>query len=598
MYRRVAVALTICAALLPLPSLAALVSEAAQGHGEAEERKGKPRPGKPEGTLPNLDDIRNESQIERDAPPPIPSTIRSKKNEGKPWDGRRVGDPGVLGVNRTERGSAGSNSITTLARNSRTRRAHARGRMHAPPPMPDNQFVQNFFTWALLRSPSPNETTHWYDQLRIAYVQGQTSLKLAAIELGRTLFESAEYASPPRNPHQYVYDLYKTYLMREPDTGGWTMWEGLVVSHGREYVRRGFEESGEFATIIANLTPNGSASSNAASLISARVDPRNQPGNGMLTRDATWSLPLLSLPGRAGLDLGLVLSYSSQVWTLSDPYIYFDEDNGFPSPGFRLGFPTVQLKMFDAQTARNAYVFITGSGHRVELRQVGTSNLYDAAGSSYLRLTENGTTLLVHSTDGTKLSFSEANGEYRCVEIKDRNGNYIGVNYNALGQITNITDTLGRVITFNYDSNANLLSITQMWGPQTMHTWATFGWTSHPVQPSFGSLKVVGMANNAVLPLLMQVGLPDGTRYNFDYTSAAQVSVIRRYRDDNTQPFYTVYQYESITNDCPRLNQTRMAAENWTSLNGVPGEVTTYFAVDPDGACRMTAPDNTIYKEY
>lgn len=29
-----------------------------------------------------------------------------------------------------------------------------------------------------------------------------------------------------------------------------------------------------------------------------------------------------------------------------------------------------------------------------------------------------------------------------------------------------------------------------------------------------------------------------------------------------------------------------------------PGEVATYFAVDPDGACRMTAADGTIYKEY
>jgi hypothetical protein len=94
----------------------------------------------------------------------------------------------------------------------------------------------------------------------------------------------------------------------------------------------------------------------------------------MLTRDANWSLPLLSLPGRAGLDLGLVLSYSSQVWTVSDPYIYFDEDNGFPSPGFRLGFPTVQRKIFDVQTAKNAYLFITGSGRRVEIRLLSAVN--------------------------------------------------------------------------------------------------------------------------------------------------------------------------------------------------------------------------------
>ena len=385
--------------------------------------------------------------------------------------------------------------------------------------------------------------------------------------------------------------------MRDPDPGGWAMWEGLVPTHGREYVRRGFEESGEFATLTANITTSGSPSSNAASLISARVDPRNQPGRGMLSRDATWSVPLLSLPGRAGLDLGLALSYSSMVWTRSGPYIYFDEDNGFPSPGFRLGFPTVQRKVFDVQTAKNAYLLISGNGQRVELRQVGTSNIYDAADSSYLRLTEDGAVLRVHSTDGTRLSFTEVNGEYRCTEVKDRNGNYLTINNNALGQINTITDTLGRVITFSYDNYNNPISITQMWGGQP-HTWATFGWDSHTMQSSFGSLRVVGTANNAVLPVLKQVGLPDTDRYEFEYTNAAQVSVIRRYRSDETQPFSNVFQYESSSTDCPRLSQSRVAAENWTSLNGVPEEVTTYFAVDPDGACRLTAPDGTIYKEY
>ena len=60
----------------------------------------------------------------------------------------------------------------------------------------------------------------------------------------------------------------------------------------------------------------------------------NQPGGGLLTRSAQWSLPILALPGRAGLDLGLSLSYPSLVWTGSGPYIYFDEDRAFPGPGF------------------------------------------------------------------------------------------------------------------------------------------------------------------------------------------------------------------------------------------------------------------------
>lgn len=464
--------------------------------------------------------------------------------------------------------------------------------------MTDDAFIQSFFTWAVLRSPDATETTFWDDQLRRGYAHSQSALILAAVELGKTLFESAEYAGRNRDNHWYVYDLYKTYLMRDPDAGGWAAWEGLVPSIGRESVRRGFEDSGEFANLMATMTPNGGVSSNPASLITARVDPRNQAANGMLTRDAVWSLPIVTLPGRSGLDLGLALSYSSMVWTRSGPYIHFDEDNGFPSAGFRLDFPTLQRRVFDAQTNANSHLLITSAGHRVELRQVGASSVYEAGDSSYLQLTDGAAwQKVLRSTDGTQMTYQEFNNEWRCIQVKDRNGNYLTVNRNGLGQITTIIDTLGRTITFNYDTNANLTSITQVWNGQTF-TWATFGWGTQNVQPSFGTLRVVGIASGATIPVITQVNLADGSRYNFEYNTSGQASVIRKYRSDNVQSLYTVYQYESTTTDCPRLSQARVWAENWTGINGVPAEVTTYFAVDGDGACRMTAPDGTIYKEY
>ncbi|HEU4930536.1 MAG TPA: DUF4214 domain-containing protein, partial [Pyrinomonadaceae bacterium] len=273
---RLILSFTICASLLSVPGVS-LLSEASQGQGQGAGRDARPRPKKPEGTLPDLEEVKKESNVEHEAPPPIPSTVRAKRNEGKPWDGRRVGDP--------EPPQRQHDHATVIEK--RTRRAHARRRVSPPTAVPDDQFVQNFFTWALIRSGSSSESTYWYDQLRVAYGQGQESLKLAAIELGRTLFESAEYAARNRDNHWYVYDLYKAYLMREPDAGGWVTWEATAATNGREYVRRGFEESTEFATLLAGMTPNGSATSVAASLISARVDPRNQPGHGMMTRDAS-----------------------------------------------------------------------------------------------------------------------------------------------------------------------------------------------------------------------------------------------------------------------------------------------------------------------
>jgi YD repeat-containing protein len=581
---RIVLPLTLCLSLLLVQNAWVVIkSVSAQGQNQSSNREGRPRPGKPEADLPDLEDIQNESTREREPEPPIPSTIRSPKVPLEPWDGKRVGDPGTQG----ELGQA----------KNRIRRAHASRRALTPPSVLDDQFIANFFSWALVRSATANESTFWKDQLRVAYAQGQTSLKLAAVELGKTLFESAEYAARNRTDHWYIYDLYKTFLMREPDASGWAYWDGKVGVIGRENVRRGFEDSLEFAGILANVVPNGSATANAASLISARVNPKNQPGNGMLTRDGTWSVPLLSLPGRAGLDLGLGLSYSSMVWTRSGPYIHFDEDNGFPSPGFRLGFPVVQRKVFDAQTAKNSFLFITAGGRRVDLRQVGTSNIYLAGDSSYLKLTDNGATLLVHSTDGTKLSFTEIDNEFRCVEVKDRNGNYITVNHNALGRITTIADTLGRVINFNYDANQNLLSITQSWNGQPSHQWVGFSWGTRNMQASFSGAAVIGPKNGTVLPVITGVTLNDTSQVTFDYNNSLQVFLITD-KFGALQRSATTFTYETPGSDVPRLTDSRISAHNWTGINGVPSQVITTYSVAGDGACVMTAPDGTIYKQY
>jgi YD repeat-containing protein len=584
---RIILALMICASLLLVPN-APLVdnSASAQGQNQSSNREGRPRPGKPEGSLPDLEEVQNVSHLEREPAAPGASTMRSPKVPLQPWNGKRVGDPGT-------RGELG----LSRARTGRTRRAHASKSAVAPPTVPDDQFITNFFTYAVLRAPAAAELTFWKDQLRVAHGQGPESLKLAAVELGKTLFESAEYATPERTAEQYVHDLYRTYLMRAPDSGGWAHWTGDVGNVGRENVRRAFEECSEFAAILASIVPNGSPTSNPTSLISARLNPKNQPGNGMLTRDGTWSVSLVSLPGRAGLDLGLGLSYSSAVWTRSGPYIHFDEDNGFPSPGFRLGFPVVQRRVFDAQTAKNSFLFITAAGRRVELRQVGTSNIYESGDSSYLQLIDNSPTLVVRSTDGTQLSFVEINNEYSCTQIKDRNGNYIWVNHNALGRITAVTDTLGRVINFNYDSNANLLSLTQTWNGQPSHQWVAFNWGTRTMQSSFSEAAVIGPKNGTLLPVITGVTLNDTSQVTFDYSNSLQVYLIRDYFG-TLQRSETTFTYETPGSDVPRLTDSRISAHNWTGINGVPSQVITTYSVAGDGACVMTAPDGTIYKQY
>lgn len=153
---RIILSFIICTSLLLLPGIS-LLSEASQSQDQGAAHNARPRHKKPEGILPNLEHVKNESNVEREAPPPIPSTMRAKRNEGKPWDGRRVGDPG------TQQRPMDQPDVARL-----TRRAHARRRV-SPSPLYEAQFIQNFFSFALLRSATAEETLYWNDLLRAGY---------------------------------------------------------------------------------------------------------------------------------------------------------------------------------------------------------------------------------------------------------------------------------------------------------------------------------------------------------------------------------------------------------------------------------------------
>jgi YD repeat-containing protein len=340
----------------------------------------------------------------------------------------------------------------------------------------------------------------------------------------------------------------------------------------------------------------------------ARLDPANRTGESgvdLRSGNYNWSLPLVSLPGRSGLDLGLGLVYNSRVWTKSGSSIMFDADHGTPSPGFRLGFPVIQPRYYNAQTQKNAYLLVTPSGAHVELRQTATPNVYESGDSSYLQLTENGIGLILRPTDGSQMMFTWQNGEYQCVEVKDRNGNYITIAYDSLGQLQTVRDTLAREINFVYDSNQNLNKITQVRNG-VEHVWASFGWGQQTIQTNFAGLSVIGLANGSTIPVLTQVGLADGSLYRFDYTTWGQVNRISRYTltsdtppaspqfpNDYTIRAYTAYflRFDNAADtDSPRVQARSDWAEYW---NG-GAEASTSYSYDPSGAWgQMITPDGT-----
>ncbi|MGH9852319.1 MAG: RHS repeat domain-containing protein [Blastocatellia bacterium] len=348
-------------------------------------------------------------------------------------------------------------------------------------------------------------------------------------------------------------------------------------------------------------------------LAMALLDPNNRkgtPGEDLLSRNFHWSLPLLSLPGRAGLDLGFGISLNSLTWTRVGNTMQFDPDWGEPTPGFRLGFPRIPRFFFNPQAGVSAYLLILSSGRHVELRQTGT-NIYEAFDSSYLHLTYNPSdaTLTLRSTDGTQLKFEYQADEYKCTQIKDRNGNYITINYGAgfaSDQISTIVDTLGRTITFNYDGYATVTSITQTWSGQT-HTWATFAYGTQTIQTNFPGLTLSGASNGSVMSVLKRVGLADGSVYSFEYNTYCQVKTIRRYAPNTSNPAsfpndyfqraYTTYNLPDNTgpaqSDCPRFTTRTDWAYEWNS-----GVTSTFAPATPNWAWgEVTMPDGTVYKE-
>src|ERR1051325_10919774 len=130
--------------------------------------------------------------------------------------------------------------------------------------------------------------------------------------------------------------------------------------------------------------------------------------------------------------------------------------------------------------------------------------------------------MLLRTSDGTQFSFTQVsvNSEFRCTQIKDRNGNYISATYNTTnGHLLTITDTLGRVITFVYDGSANLTSIRQTWAG-VAHDWATFSYGQVYVAPAFGGGLAINGPNNNNTTVLTQVNLHDGNYFTFNYNTA------------------------------------------------------------------------------
>jgi RHS repeat-associated protein len=206
-------------------------------------------------------------------------------------------------------------------------------------------------------------------------------------------------------------------------------------------------------------------------------DPGNRVGDppaapvdgGAGSGNFQFVAPIYSSPGR-GLSVSLNAVYNSRLWNKANPQISYDNDRGWPAPGFALGFGKMLgmginsgCMLVDADGTRHSY---TGSIQFFSWGTIGTMRTTDGSFIDYTYQTDtNGLITFASATlpNGTVITYG-ANGPGGVfpTSITDPNGNFIAITYvnNSGPRIQTVTDTLGRVITFHYDGNNLLTAIT------------------------------------------------------------------------------------------------------------------------------------------
>ncbi len=239
---------------------------------------------------------------------------------------------------------------------------------------------------------------------------------------------------------------------------------------------KGTRDQEKSALQVANLLPDDGW--NNGNFTSAD-DPGNQTGDspggpaddGAGNGNFQISAPVVSLPGR-GIDIALNLNYNSRVWNKAGNELKYDIGYDEPAPGWSLGFGKIEFMgsnggcmLVDADGTRHGY---TGSvtswpsgmsftGHTADgtFIDYGCHYNYGNYASGWAKL-PNGTHI-------TYSSITANEGHIQPTQIIDAQGNYLTITYrgtttgNAL--IETVTDTLGRIITFHYDSLDRLIYV-------------------------------------------------------------------------------------------------------------------------------------------
>ncbi|MFN8003432.1 MAG: hypothetical protein U0X75_20730 [Acidobacteriota bacterium] len=352
------------------------------------------------------------------------------------------------------------------------------------------------------------------------------------------------------------------------------------------------DSDNELRCVSDAIDPTGKSQYPAGSLPLQAADPTTgQSAVGgisadLVNRQFNFTAPVLALAGRAGLGLGLALSYSSKVWIQAANTMVFNADRGYPAPGWRLGFGAIQIKDLSGSyansvTGKQGLVYLEPSGVRRDLARVGSTDVYESYDSSYLRF--DAVTQILSFPNGTQMKFGAYSYDtnvldYQAlpIEIKDRNGNHLSIYYKTLnvspaGQKTvldYVIDTAGRRIDFNYQNN-RLVSLSQD-RAGTPYYFVRLDYQPVTIQTSFANGVAVDPSNinGTQVYLPSRITYPTGVNLRLGYNNYGQMTGVEKWvpaisgQGAERKIAGTSFNYTTL-GYCPYLTNRNEQAENW-----------------------------------
>lgn len=335
-----------------------------------------------------------------------------------------------------------------------------------------------------------------------------------------------------------------------------------------------------------------------------------------------FSVPLYGLSGR-GLSLDLGLSYNSRIWSRHGSAVTFNAINSWPYIGFTLSFGRIVTYGTPLATK---FLLVESDG---TLRYLGsgpggTATTYQTNDGSHITYvgTVGGGTL--YYNNGTQKTVTYTNNRLLVTRVMDANGNYVQIAYKsqpapACGTsagfqwnqaIDTVTDTLGRITQFHYDTCNNLISIEAPgYGGTAMspvtETVVRFDYQMATASTSFSGVTTENVPSGPVAQLRRIYFPATGTGYKFTYSAYGMVSTVSLRKDmsysptlgaisDGNEKAYVSFNYPasaaSLT-DAPSFSQ-------WTqSPAATSGGTATYSLASSSNAgakvFTVTNPDAT-----